>query len=327
MSNKIKILVIRLSSLGDVLLTSPFIRVLRKKYPNAQIDFFVKKQYSQIYKCNPNISNVIEFTKENSNEIFRKIIDAKYDIAVDLQNNLRTSAILRKLACKKYFFRKRNLLKFLLVKFKINRLKDFPLIPDRYIYSFPELLPDNKGLELFLPENQQKNEFSPKRIALCPGSKHFTKMWPFEYYKALSKMLLAENYEVVLVGGKDDSETCEKLCMEVKGIKNWVSDNDIFDISAKLKSCNIVICNDSGMMHTACAVDKPLIAIFGPTVKELGFFPYNNPKAIVLENGNLKCRPCTHIGGSKCPKKHFECMISIKPDKVFETIKIMENNK
>ncbi|MCF8412916.1 MAG: glycosyltransferase family 9 protein, partial [Melioribacteraceae bacterium] len=177
---------------------------------------------------------------------------------------------------------------------------------------------DSKGPELF-----QAREVSPEKdpqvISLCPGSKHFTKMWPAEYFIELGNELINMGFGVKLVGGKDDRTICAEISKGVLGSIDVSNDNDFEQICVELKKSPLVICNDSGLMHTATALDVPVISIFGSTVEEFGFFPYKS-RNLVLENKGLSCRPCSHIGRNRCPKKHFKCMREIKPQMVIEAL-------
>ena len=144
-------------------------------------------------------------------------------------------------------------------------------------------------------------------------------MWPKEYYIELGKKLIENNYNVVLFGGKDDKVICEEISSSLSKSINLCNDNNILQTAADMKLCKTIICNDSGLMHAACAVKVPVIAIFGSTVKEFGFTPYGS-KNLILENNSLSCRPCSHIGKSSCPKHHFKCMKEITPQLVYDSL-------
>lgn len=317
-----KILVIRLSSLGDVLLTTPLIRSVKNKYPKTQIDFLVREEYEDVIVYNPYITNIISLKRNELLSDARKaILQNNYDFVIDLQNNLRSRQLTYGLQCSKVRFKKLTLRKLLLVKFKINKLKNLPQIPVRYAETIDNFSLDDKGLELYT-----KNQYSTKLnglknlVGFCPGSKHFTKMWPKDYFIELGKLLIEGGYQLVLFGGKDDKKICSEVESYLPNCINLCNDNNILQTAADMKMCKAVVCNDSGLMHTACALGIPVLAIFGSTVKEFGFFPYGC-KSIVLENKSLYCRPCSHIGKARCPKKHFKCMREISPQVVFESLK------
>ncbi|MCF8242314.1 MAG: glycosyltransferase family 9 protein [Melioribacteraceae bacterium] len=316
-----KILIIRLSSLGDVLLTSPFVRGIKQKYPASNIDFLVRQEFSDTVKFNPNLNNI--FTIERDKDYGGTISELKnkrYDLVIDLQNNFRSQLITVKLKTKIFRFNKPNIKKMLLVNFKWNLFNSVKEIPLRYAETLPGIKLDEKGLELFVPgEIKPQIESSVINIGFAPGSKHFSKMWPAGYFIELGNLLSEKGKRIILFGGKDDKVICAELEEKIKGAVNLCTDNDLLQTAADMKQCSMILCNDSGLMHTACAVDVPVIAIFGSTVKEFGFAPYN-VDSLVIENNSLTCRPCSHIGRSDCPKKHFKCMLELTPGLVLESI-------
>lgn len=324
-----KIFVVRLSSLGDILLTTPLIRALKNFNQDLQIDFLLRQEYKDVLKLNPNLHELFLFTRndfENLN-LVNKLKDKRYDLVIDLQNNLRSRGIISKLKGEKVKFNKKSFQKILLVKAKINLLKDAPPIPIRYAKVIEGLKVDSAGLDLFTDKEPSEAIKSKQNlIGLCPGARHFTKRWPAEYYIQLGRFLIQNNFNVVLFGGKIDSEICEQINKEIPGALNLQNDNDILQTAADMKLCSAVVCNDSGLMHTASAVGVKVLTIFGSSVKEFGFAPYNC-KSLLIENNSLSCRPCSHIGRESCPEKHFSCMKELKPEFVFnELIKFINND-
>jgi heptosyltransferase-2 len=325
-SNAKNILIIRLSSLGDVLLTTPIVRSIKKVNPNCSIDFIVQNEFSDVYKFNPNINSLFKYDKKSRTLSDSKLCDfTKYDLVIDLQNNKRSKEIIKDYDGEIYRFKKSSFKKFLLVKAKINLMKDLPQIPVRYISEIENFSLDNEGLEIYGSDFKRITNKSEKSlIGLCPGSKHFTKMWPIDYYMKLADLLINKGYRVAVIGSAADKDKTE-LLLNNKSLSNYTTDIDLLATAERLAECSLVVCNDSGLMHLAGAVQTPLNAIFGSTVKEFGFTPYKS-KNLVLENNSLTCRPCSHIGKSACPKKHFKCMREIKPEFVITKIDEMLND-
>lgn len=321
-----KILIIRLSSLGDILLSTPLIRTIKKKCPHVKIDFLVKGQYKDILLNNPYLENIILYRQEKKGliSLFNELKKRNYDPIIDLQNNRRSSYLTSKLNAEILKFNKRDFDKFLLVNFKINLMKNVDTIPQRYANSV-ELKLDDEGLDLFT-SNKSSNLFEEniKYIGFAPGSRHFTKMWLKEYYIELGNLLNNAGFKIALLGGKDDKNICSEISSKITDSINLCNEDDILQTAADMKKCLAIVCNDSGLMHTACAVKIPVLTFFGSTVREFGFTPYKNEN-IILENAGLSCRPCTHIGKSYCPKGHFKCMKEIKPDLAFENLKKLIN--
>ena len=316
-----RILIIRLSSLGDILLTTPLVRSLKNQYKSIETDFLLRKEYEDVYKYNPHISNLFLFENQNSNKIIQQLHTRNYDLIIDLQNNFRSRRVIRKLRKPSLKFHKRTLEKFLLVNFKINRMKELPQIPVRYSEVIPGFALDEKGLEIFLPENiPPKINKNENYIGLCPGSKHFTKKYPVNYFIELGNSLSREGFKIALLGGKDDKELCTQISNAIKDSIDLSNDNLLLHTAAEIKNCKAAVCNDSGLLHLACAVNVPVIMLMGSTVREFGFTPYRN-KNLILENNSLSCRPCSHIGRNNCPKKHFKCLLELRPNYVLENIK------
>ena len=311
--------------MGDILLTTPLIRTIKKQFPNLEIDFILKEQYKDLLSQNHYLIKTYTYNVNQKNFLFNELKKNNYDFIIDLQNNFRSAEIKRLFKVPAVSFNKKTFEKFLLVHFKINKLKNLPLIPERYAHSLDGFHLDDEGLDLFLPEgiNSQIQD-GLNYIGIAPGSRHFTKMWPEEYYIELGNMLTKNNYNVVLFGGKNDKQTCARLAGKIENSTNLCNDDNLFQTAIDMKKCSAIVCNDSGYMHVACALKIPVLVFFGSTVREFGFEPYKN-KNIILENNSLSCRPCSHIGKESCPKKHFKCMLELKPETAFNKLKMILN--
>jgi heptosyltransferase-2 len=319
-----KILVIRLSSLGDILLTTPLNRALKNMNTKLQLDFVLREEYEELLKNNPHINRIYKYTNHKFEKqiVFNSILDEEYDLVIDLQNNIRSKELVRMLKCPVIKFKKNNIKKFLLVRFKINKLKNADPIPIRYANVLFNISLDEEGLDFFT-DNQINSGLNSTDnfIGLCPGAKHFTKQWPKEYFIKLGKKLESEGYKIVLFGGVEEVKTCDEIEKKLQNVLN-LCNTSILQLGADMKMCKAIYTNDSGLMHLATAVKVPVISIFGSTVKEFGFFPYK-ARSVVLENKELTCRPCTHIGRSSCPEGHFNCMNQVTPDNAFNALKMV----
>jgi lipopolysaccharide heptosyltransferase II len=316
-----RILIIRLSSLGDILLTTPLIRTIKKKNPTIQIDFIVREKFAEALQNNPNLNEILFYGNSKSEKeiLFNSVRSKNYRLVIDLQNNFRSREITRLLHCRVLRFNKKNIKKFLLVHIKINLLKNAQQIPKRYAEAAGINELDDKGLDFYSENIPNPNLVkSAKYIGLCPGAKHFTKRWPKEYFIELGKKLESSNYTIVLFGGEEEIQICNDVQTQLNNAIN-LSNTSLLQVAANMKMCEAIYTNDSGLMHLATAFGVPVIAFFGSTVREFGFFPYKT-KSIVLENENLSCRPCTHIGRKSCPKTHFKCMLEIKPALAYSTL-------
>ncbi|MBV6512203.1 MAG: ADP-heptose--LPS heptosyltransferase 2 [Ignavibacteriaceae bacterium] len=314
------ILIIRFSSLGDILLTTPLLRVLKKKYPDAQADYVVKPEYASLISGSPHINRVIRFSKETASDLKQQIAAAGYDMIIDLQNNPRSRRLTSGLSAPVHRFKKHSIKKWLLVNFKINRLDGLPPIPERYIFSVPELEPDGQGLEFLFTPVDVPLERGKKYIAVAPGSRHFTKMWGENRFIELNRALVRDGFTPVLLGGKDDFSLCCRIADAVPESVNLSGDHPIEYAATALTYCRAAVCNDSGLMHLSCSVQVPVLVFFGSTVRHFGFIPYKN-KSVIMENNTLACRPCSHIGRASCPKGHFLCMTELKPSDALAHLK------
>ncbi len=333
-----KILIIRLSSIGDIVLSTPLIRLLRKRFSSAKIDFVIRKEFAELLKFNPHLTNLIEFdASKGFKELLRlksQILKESYDLIIDIHNNLRSVFLRTFSGARVLKINKRVLKRFLLVKFKINLYKNIIPVAERYIETISQLSikNDNQGLELFVPNDvldvaKDKINFSnsERYIAIAPSAKHETKRWlPERFAEVGDKLSEKFNAKIILMGGKEDEQRCKLVesMMKSKPI-NICGKTSLLESAGILSLCEMLITNDSGLMHIGSAMKTKIVAIFGSTVKEFGFFPYGI-ESIVVEK-TIPCRPCSHIGRDKCPKKHFKCMMEIQVDDVFHAcVKLME---
>lgn len=331
--NSKKILVIRLSSLGDVLLTYPLLDLIKKNESNCTLHFVVKDKFVDAIQFNHNVDKTFTYSPENIKQINSLVQENNYDLILDLQNNFRSRQITSKSKAKIYRFKKPTLKKFLLVNFRLKLIESDFSIARSYIKN---LYPDySDKLTLYFDIPQEKEIDSLKKIppnflnkpiiGIAPGSKHFTKRYPIDYLKVLINMLIENGFAVGIFGGKDDYEICKSLETNNEFLKNFQNDNDLLEIASLMKKCSVIISNDSGLMHLASLLQIPIVAIFGTTVREFGFAPIFE-KSLIIENTDLKCRPCSHIGRDSCPKKHFKCMLDIQPELIFQkTIELLES--
>ena len=289
----------------------------------------IREEYADVIRLNHCIDKKLLFKKDDKSNsaLIEQLRNNSYELVIDLQNNLRSKKVVSSLRINSVKIDKRSFDKFLLVNFKINKLRDAPTIPIRYTNTIQNIKLDEQGLDLFTDKSANPALINKNNlIGFCPGARHFTKRWLKEYFIELGNKLVQNGYLIVLFGGKIDKEICTELAVKISGAINLSNDDDLLQTAADIKLCKAIVCNDSGLMHTASAVGTKVIAIFGSTVKEFGFTPFNC-NHLILENNLLTCRPCSHIGRNDCPKKHFECMKSIKPEFVFEQLKSFLNTK
>jgi len=310
-----KILLIRFSSIGDIVLTSPVIRCIKEQVPNAEVHVITKKQFAFIFQNNPRVDKVYSINKKVS-EVLSSLKEEKYDHIIDLHNNLRSMQVKLALKVPATSFKKLNIKKLQAVKLKINRLPEIHIV-DRYLQAAEKLgiKNDNKGLEYFIPEQDEiKTESLPKAhqsgyIAFVIGAKFFTKQLPVEKIISICKKI---NSPVILLGGPEDQDKGEQIVTAVGDkIFNSCGKYNLNQSASLVKNADKVITHDTGLMHIAAAFKKEIISIWGNTIPEFGMTPYLSPHSTIIEVKGLSCRPCSKIGYNACPKGHFKCMKEI----------------
>ena len=317
-----KFLILRFSSIGDIVLTTPVVRCLKQQVKDAEVHYFMKKGFSGVLEGNPYIDKKF-FLEDNLNDLVRRLKEEKYDAVIDLHHNLRTWRIKQKLGVKSHSFYKLNFEKWLIVNFKINRLPKKHIV-DRYMETVQEygVKNDGKGLDFFLSAEDEKAVASlppgirEDDIGFVIGAKHFTKRLPEERISEVCRKL---KRPVVLLGGKEDFEQADRITAAVNNstgnIFNACGKYSIGRSAALVKHASKIITHDTGLMHIAAAFQKDIVSLWGNTIPEFGMAPYygaNSPgRSAILEVKDLYCRPCSKIGFEKCPKKHFRCMNDI----------------
>lgn len=336
-----KVLIIRLSSIGDIILTTPMLRVLKSVYPNCELHYVTRREFGELLQHDPHIDRLIQIDAEEGRTGLRAmnllLVREEYDAVFDLHNNFRSRVLRNGLSSHIHRVHKRGLRRLLLVKAHINRYQNAVAVPDRYIETAADygLLPDNDGPELFLTNDIRMSARMKLRaagidpavpsIGLCPGAKHFTKRWPSEHFASLVKDESLHGEQIVIFGGDDDAQTAAAIRQtSLARIHDMTGRLTLLETAAAMEHCHSLVTNDSGLMHMATAMKRPVVALFGSTVREFGFFPYHS-LSTVLEVADLSCRPCTHIGRASCPKGHFNCMQRITPGSVIEALNIFSH--
>ncbi len=305
-----KILILRFSSLGDIILTTPVIRCLKLQLPEVEIHYATKKNNAFLLQENPYLDK-IHLLGDSEKELVANLKKEGFDLIIDLHRNLRTFRIKTALGSKSASFNKLNIQKWLLVNFKINQMPDLHVV-DRYMETLQNLniISDQKGLDYFIPEKDEIKllDFgltAGKYLAYGIGGQHFTKRMP---NTKIIELLQKTTKTVVLLGGKEDESNAKDIQNALgKRIVNLCGKINLNQSAWLVKNAEKVISHDTAIMHIASAFKKEIISIWGNTVPEFGMTPYLT-KFQVVEVKNLNCRPCSKIGFSKCPKGHFECM-------------------
>lgn len=325
-----KFLIIRFSSIGDIVLTTPVIRCLRKKYPDAEIHYLTKQSFRGIVATNPYIDK-IHILGDSFELMLHELKIEEYDYIIDLHHNLRTLRIKRFLKeVKSFSFNKLNIEKYIYVNLKVNVLPKKHIV-DRYLETVASLgvADDGMGLDYFVPEaDVVNNKDLPVShlhgyIAIVIGAALNTKKLPLHKLKDLCAAI---QHPIILLGGKEDyADGLDISLVDSIKIYNACGKFNLNESADLVRRSKLVITNDTGLMHIAAAFQKPIISLWGNTVPAFGMYPYYGKKSTrefdVVEINKLWCRPCSKIGYDKCPKGHFKCMELIA---VNDIIKLVE---
>ncbi len=312
----LKVLIIRLSSIGDIVLTTPVVRCLKQQLPNAEIHYLTKYSFREILQSNPYIDK-LHLLEENFEQVIMKLKKENFDYIIDLHHNLRTLKIKQALKkVKAYSLNKLNVRKWFLTAFKINLLPPVHIV-DRYLETVKILgvVNDRKGLDYFIsaedivPDKDIPASHSLGYIGIVIGAAHNTKKLPSHKLKELCVQI---NHPIILLGGQEDRKAGEEIAstdpIKVYNSCGKFSLNESADLVRRAK---IIITHDTGLMHIASAFKKPIISVWGNTVPLFGmtaYFGNSMVPDIKFEVKRLWCRPCSKIGYKKCPLGHFNCM-------------------
>ncbi|MCO5237073.1 MAG: glycosyltransferase family 9 protein [Chitinophagaceae bacterium] len=313
-----KILVIRLSSIGDIVLTTPAIRCLKLQIPDAELHFLTKEKFKAVSIANPYIDR-FHYFNNNLKEIIRNIKAEKFDYIIDLHKNWRTLRIYleRELSTKWLSYRKLSLQKFLLTRFHLN------FMPGVHISQrcLEALLPlgikdDGRGLDYFIPREEEVEitelpvSHQMGYIAIVIGGSYFTKKLPVYKLQALCQQI---RHPVILLGGKEDqAEGTAIAAVDPVKIYNACGKFSLNESADLVRKAKLVVSHDTGLQYIACAFQKPVLAVWGGTSPALDVEPYYGSGRPRLHTNfivpGLPCQPCSNYGTKSCPRKHFKCM-------------------
>lgn len=311
-----KILVVRFSSIGDVVLTTPVVRCLAEQLPDAEIHFITKKAFVPLLEGNPHIHRIIAI-QSSVKEQLDHLKKENYDAVIDLHHNVRTLRLKRALGKRSFTFPKKNIAKFLLTTFKWNRMPDIHVV-DRYFMAVESLgvKNDRKSCELFLRTNDRVDlsEYGLSDqpfVAVAMGTQFATKQMPVQL---MADVLTGLQIPVVMLGGPGDRERADALgkILNQQKIVDFCGKITLLQSADVLRRATVLLTGDTGLMHIATAFNIPVVSVWGNTVPAFGMYPYmpdHRERFSIHEVNGLSCRPCSKIGHKSCPKKHFNCML------------------
>nr|WP_319271010.1 glycosyltransferase family 9 protein [uncultured Draconibacterium sp.] len=322
---KVKFLIIRFSSIGDIVLTTPVVRGLKQQVDNAEVHFVTKKKFACLVSSSPYIDKV-HLLEDNIGTLIHELEKEDYDYIIDLHNNFRSNKIKRRLKMQSFAVNKINWEKFLMIRFKMNRLPNVHIV-DRYLetVSVFDVKNDRLGLDYFIDESaafQQSDlpeTFRNGYVAFVIAGTYFTKKLPVHKVSQICQQI---PYPVILLGGKNEFDEGEQVLSQSKGnVLNFAGKISLNQSASLVRDSRVVLANDTGLMHIAAAFKKKIFSFWGNTIPEFGMTPYQpNELSEIMQINDLKCRPCSKLGHHKCPKKHFKCMEDIDVQKAIDWI-------
>jgi len=321
-----KFLVIRFSSIGDIVLTSPIVRCIKQQIAGAEVHYLTKKAFLPVAKAIGNTYKIYSI-ESDINEVIDALKKESYDFIVDLHHNLRSMQVKRALKKDSAAFPKLNIEKWLMVNLRINKLPNEHIV-DRYFETVDSLGVENDGLglEYHIPPDEEIDLMSLPAshrdgyIGFVIGANHFTKQLPVHKIISICKQI---DMPIVLLGGKNDEEKAIQIEQAIGAkIFNACGKYSIHGSASLVRQSKKIITHDTGLMHIAAAFKKDIISVWGNTIPAFGMYPYKpGANSNIVEVKGLSCRPCSKIGYKACPKKHFKCMEQIDEDLIVQLIR------
>jgi len=316
-----KFLIIRFSSIGDIVLASPVFRCLKNQVPLAEVHFLTKLSFKMVTASNPYIDKFFYYDN-NLNKVIKELRKENYDYVIDLHNNFRSMKVKRSLKKKYFTIDKLTVEKFFLTKFHINFMPGIHITKRslQTVESFG-VKDDGLGLDYFIADSDKISEKDLPTshlagyVGIVTGASYQTKKLPVHKLKELCSKIA---YPIILVGGKEELEEGNLVC-EVDPIKiyNACGKFNLNESADLVRRSDLVISNDTGLQYIACAFKKPLLAIWGSTSPKLDVEPFYGDKFMKQYKGriyeniivpSLSCQPCSKYGKKECPLGHFKCM-------------------
>jgi ADP-heptose:LPS heptosyltransferase len=324
----VKILVVRFSSIGDIVLTFPVVRCIKEQVIDSEVHYLTKPNFETLLTA-CEFTDKTHFLSKDLKEMVRLLKQEQFDIVIDLHNNLRTHLLTFQLGVKCYRFPKLNFQKWFLTQFKINCLPEKHVV-DRYFETVATLgvINDGKNNQFYIPSSEIVDcrttyDLAPKSyLAVAIGAQFATKRIP---ESKLLEILSQVSLPIVLLGGKEDFSKAERICQKLsnQSINNACGKHSLLESASIVSQTKVLLTNDTGLMHIAACFAVPIVSVWGNTVPELGMYAYKPEKEVKIsqfEVPNLTCRPCSKIGFQACPKKHFDCMLKQDAGKIVEEI-------
>ncbi|MGH7522777.1 MAG: lipopolysaccharide heptosyltransferase II [Gemmatimonadales bacterium] len=323
----LKILIVRFSSIGDLLLTTPLLRSIRERHPDAHISFVVREDMQDTLRHNPRIDELIAWRRGSSlAELARRLRSERWTHRLDLHGSLRSRLLRLMVGGRWTGYQKHRLRRRLLIMTHGRRGGSLGPVVERYFAAARDLdvTPDHRAPEFFTTPDADteaaaflaQHNLGRERplLALAPGAAHFTKRWPAAHWVALAERMREQN-DLLVLGADVDVPVADAIVAAAGNrAASAAGRYPLGGTAALLKRAAALVVGDTGVLHLATAVGTPVVGMYGPTVEAFGFFPYA-AKAVIVQHA-LDCRPCSSQGGPVCPLAHHHCLVQMLPDEV-----------
>ena len=321
----LRVLLVRFSSIGDILLTTPLVRALHRRHEGAQLIYVTKRAMAPLVADNPHLSQVIALEPDEPlAHLARRLRALQPTHALDLPGSQRSAALRLLVRCRWSGYAKRKLARTLLVATKLDLYRGDVPVAERYFEAARRLdvRPDGGPPEFFLggAARERVARWLAERglataplAALAPGAAHATKRWPIAHWQALAGRLREMGYRLVVLGGPEDRGAAQQLGGGPLA-ESAAGEFTLQETGACLAHAKVLVSGDTGVMHMATGVGTPVVALFGPTVRAFGFFPYHARATVLAQD--LPCRPCSTMGTARCPLGHHRCLVDLLPAQV-----------
>jgi lipopolysaccharide heptosyltransferase II len=330
----VNILVVRFSSIGDIILTTPLLRAIRQRHPGSRVTVLTKEAFAPLLSDNPHVNVVLGLdTRRSLARAATELRAERYTHLLDLHGSLRSWALRALVPGHWRGYSKHRLARSVLIRTKRNIYPTSRPVAERYFAAARDLdvSPDGNPPQLFLNQKARtaatawmgRVRIGTDRplLAVAPGAAHATKRWPPEHWRGLIGQLVGEGFDIAVVGGEQDAPLAAGLVdISPTRVASGAGKFGLQETGAVLEVARALVSGDTGVMHMATGVGTPVVAVFGPTVEPFGFFPYSKT-ASVLELP-LPCRPCSSQGSARCPLGHHRCLRDLLPDSVHAAVRL-----
>jgi heptosyltransferase-2 len=318
--------------MGDVILTTPLLRVLRRRHPEAHLVYCTRPAFGPLVSDHPALDDLIVFdpSEEPLGTLARRLRAGRFTHLLDLHGVLRTRLLRLMVPGRWRGYSKRRVARTALIRFKRNVYLDAKPEAERFFEAARglDVKPDGDPPEVHLsPASRARTGAwlaqhgladTPFEV-LAPGAAHATKRWPVEYWSELARRRAAQGRAVLIVGGPGDVAAADAIAGAAGALgRSAAGLFSLQETAAALGRAKAVVAGDTGVMHMATAMRTPVVTLFGPTVRTYGFAPYR-AAATILER-ELPCRPCSAQGGPACPLGHHRCLRDIPPADVLSAL-------